>query len=88
MGDVLKEATEAKCRAEEKEGEEVRVWLMETNCDELISLADKVEKQAVVETEQGPLIELGEEITYRRDNVVNIAKLLKGNIHEEFKERA
>ncbi len=79
---------EAICRAEEREGEELRVRLMETNCDELISLADRVEKQAAVETEPGLLIELGEEIVYRRENVANIAKLLKGNIHEEFKERA
>ncbi len=45
-GDVLKEATEAIRRAEEREGEEVRVRLMETNRDKLIDLADKVEKQA------------------------------------------
>ncbi len=41
------------------EREEVRVRLMETNCDELISLADRVEKQAATETEPEPLIELG-----------------------------
>jgi hypothetical protein len=28
------------------------------------------------------------EIEYRRDNVANLARLLKGNIHEELKERA
>ncbi len=65
----------------------MRVRLMETNCDQLISLADRVEKQAAVETEP-PLIELGKEIEYRRDNVTNVAKLLKGNIYEEFKKRA
>ncbi len=56
--------------------------------DELVSLADRVEKQAITETEPKPLIELGEEIEYRRENVSNLAKLLKGNIREEFKERA
>jgi hypothetical protein len=61
---------------------------METNCDELISLADRVDKQTATETEPEPLIELREEIEYRRENVANIAKLLKGDIHEEFKERA
>jgi hypothetical protein len=80
-GDMLAEAVEAN-EAEEREGEEVRVRLMETNCDELADLADRVEKQAIVETEPEPLIELGEEIEYRRE------KMLKGNIHEEFKERA
>ncbi len=28
------------------------------------------------------------EIEYRRDNVASLARLLKGNIHEELKERA
>jgi hypothetical protein len=34
---------------------------MECHCEELEDLADKVEKQAVSETESEPLIELGEE---------------------------
>ncbi len=42
---------------------------METNRDKLIDLADKVGRHAADETEPGPLIELGEEIEYRRDNV-------------------
>jgi hypothetical protein len=65
----------------------VRLQLMETNQDELIDLADKVGRQAD-ETEPGQLIELGEEIENRRDNVVSIARLLKGNIQEKLKERA
>jgi hypothetical protein len=69
------------------ESEEVRVRLMETNRDKLVSLADKVEKQAAEDTEPRPLIELGEEIEYRRDNVASIASILKGNVYE-FKERA
>jgi hypothetical protein len=85
---VLKEATEAMRRAEEREGDEVRVRLMETNQDKLISLADKVEKQTAEEREPGPLIELGKEIEFRRDNVASIARMLKGNIHKELKERA
>jgi hypothetical protein len=52
---------------------------METNCDELADLADRVEKQAINETEPEPLIELGEEIEYRRENVANLAKMLKEN---------
>ncbi len=86
--DVLREAMEAIHKDKEREGEEVRVRLMETSCKELISLGDRVEKQAAAETEPEPLIELGEEIEYRRENVANIAKLLTGDIHEEFKERA
>ncbi len=40
------------------------------------------------EIESSLLIELGEEIKYRRDNVASIARMLKGDIHKEFKERA
>jgi hypothetical protein len=61
---------------------------MEANRDELIDLDDKMERQDADETELGLLIELGEEIEYRWDNVTSIARLLKGNIREEFKERA
>jgi hypothetical protein len=85
---MLAEAVEAIREAEEREGEEVRIRLTETNCKELVSLADRVEKQAITETEPEPLIELGKEIEHRRENVMILAKLLKGNIHEEFKERA
>jgi hypothetical protein len=87
-GDMLAEAVEAICEAEERKGKEVRVRLMETNCDELADLADRVEKQAIIEMEPEPLIELGEEIEYRRENVANLAKMLKKDISVEFKERA
>jgi hypothetical protein len=87
-GDMLAEAVEAIHEAEEREAKEVRIRLMETSCDKLASLIDRVEKQAIAEMEPEPLIELGEEIEYRRENMANLAKMLKGNIHEEFKERA
>ncbi len=45
-----------------------------------------MEKQAASETEPEPLIELGEEIKYKRDNVVNLGQMLKGNMPNEFKE--
>jgi hypothetical protein len=35
---------------------------MESHCEELESLADQVEKQALTETEPEPLIELEEEM--------------------------
>ncbi len=69
---MLEEAVEA-FREAEREGAETRIRLMESNCEELEDLADKVEKQPVSETEREPLIELGEEIEYKRDNVVNLA---------------
>jgi hypothetical protein len=45
-----------------------------------------VEKKAVSETEPEPLIELGEEMKYKKDNVVSLAQMLKDNIPVEFKE--
>jgi hypothetical protein len=47
-----------------------------------------VEKQAASETELEPLIELGEEIEYKRDNLVSLGQLLKGDVPSELKERA
>jgi hypothetical protein len=47
-----------------------------------------VEKQAVTETEPEPLIELEEEMEYKKDNVVSLAQALKETIPAEFKERA
>jgi ketopantoate reductase len=87
-GDIMRKVADAVHRVEAREAEEARVRLMETNRDELINLADKVEGRAADEMEPSLLIELGEEIEYRRDNVASIARLLKGNIHEELKERA
>ncbi len=87
-GTMLEEAVEAIREVEEREGAEIRVRLMESHCDELVDLTDKVEKQAVSKTDPEPLIELGEEIEYRRDNVVNLAKILKEDVPEEFKEQA
>jgi hypothetical protein len=86
-GTLLEEAVEA-FREAEREGAKTRIRLMESNCEELEDLADKVKKQAVSETEPEPLIELGEEIEYKRDNVVNLAQMLKENMPNEFKERA
>jgi hypothetical protein len=61
---------------------------MESHCEELESLADQVEKQAASETEPEPLIELEEEMEYKKDNVVSLAQALKETILVEFKERA
>jgi MoaA/NifB/PqqE/SkfB family radical SAM enzyme len=83
---LLEEAVEAIREAEEREGAETRVRLMESHCKELEDLTDKVEKRAVSETETEPLIKLAEEIEYRRDNVVNLAQMLKEDIPNEFKE--
>ncbi len=61
---------------------------MESHCEELESLANQVEKQAVSETEPEPLIKLKEEMEYKKDNVVSLAQALKETIPVEFKERA
>ncbi len=80
-GGALKEA-------EEREGAEAKIRLMESRCEELESLADQVEKQAATETEPEPLIELEEEMEYKKGNVASLAQALKETIPAEFKERA
>jgi hypothetical protein len=86
-GSLLEESVSAICKAEEREGAETRIRLMESHCEELESLADQVEKQAGSERELEPLIEL-EEMEYKKDNVVSLAQTLKDTIPVEFKERA
>jgi hypothetical protein len=73
--------------AKEWEGAETRIQLMESHCEELESLANQVEKQAVTETEPEPLIKLEEEMEYKKDNTVSLAQALKETIPVEFKER-
>ncbi len=85
---LLEEAVEAIQEAEEREGAETRVRLMESHCEELKSLADQVEKQAASETEPEPLIELEEEMEFKKDNMVSLAQTLKDSIPVEFKEQA
>ncbi len=87
-GNLLEEASRALREAEEKEGAETRVRLMESQCEELESLADQMEKQAATETEPEPLVELAEEMEYKKGNVASLAQALKETIPAEFKERA
>ncbi len=87
-GNLLEEATAALREAKEREGAEAKVRLMESHCEELASLANQLEKQAAVETESEPLIELAEEMEYKKGNVVSMAQALKETIPADFKERA
>ncbi len=48
--DLLEESAGAIREAEEREGAETKIRLMESHCEELENLADQVEKQAVSET--------------------------------------
>ncbi len=85
---LLEESIGALQKAEVREGAEAKVWLMESQCEELESLADQVEKQAATETETEPLIELEEKLEYRKGNVASLAQTLTETIPAEFKERA
>jgi hypothetical protein len=53
-GTLLEESEEALREAEEREGAEAKILLIESHCEELESLADQVEKQAASETEPEP----------------------------------
>ncbi len=85
---MLEESVGALKEAEKREGAKLRVRLMESHCEELESLADQVEKQAVTETELELLIKLEEEMEYKKDNMVSLGQALKETIPAEFKERA
>jgi hypothetical protein len=87
-GTLLEESQGALRGAEEREGAEAKIRLMESNYEELESLADQVEKQATSEMEPELLIELEEEMEYKKDNMVSLAQALKETILVEFKERA
>jgi hypothetical protein len=87
-GNLLEDAEKALGEAEEREAAEAKVRLMESECEELASLADQVEKQTATETELEPLIELAEEMEHKKGNVASLAQTLKETIPVEFKERA
>jgi hypothetical protein len=84
---LLEEADQALKEAEGREAAEAKVQLMESECEELASLADQAEKQATLEMEPEPLIELAEGMEHKKGNVVSLGQLLKETILAEFKER-
>jgi hypothetical protein len=73
-GNLLEDAEEALRKAEAK------VRIMESECEELVSLADQAEKQAASEAEPEPLVELAEEVE-------SLGQSLKETIPVELKER-
>jgi hypothetical protein len=87
-GDLLRKAAEALGEAEAREAAEVKVRIMEDQCEELVNLAEQAEKQAGSETEPEQLIELEEEMEQRKDTVEGLGQSLKETIPAEFKERA
>jgi hypothetical protein len=87
-GTLLEESVGALQEAEAREGAEAKVRLMESQCEELESLANQLEKQAATETETQLLNELEEELEYEKGNVASLAQTVKETIPAEFKERA
>jgi hypothetical protein len=87
-GDLLEEAGQAPKEAEAREAAEAKVRIMESECEELASLAEQAEKQAATEVEPEPLIELAEEMEQRKETMESLGQSLKETIPAEFKERA
>ncbi len=87
-GYLLEEAEQALKEAEAREDAEAKVWINESQCEELAGLAKQAEKQATLETEPEPLIKLAEEMKHRKDTMESLGQLLKETIPAEFKERA
>jgi hypothetical protein len=71
-GDLLEEAEQALKEAEAREAAEAKVRLIESQCEELASLAEQAEKQAASEMEPEPLIELAEEMEHRKGTVESL----------------
>jgi hypothetical protein len=60
-GSVLEEEEPALKRAEDREADEARVWIMEASQDKLAALVDTVHDETE-EKDQDQLIDLGEEV--------------------------
>ncbi len=86
-GDLLEEVEQALKEAEAREEAEAKVRIMESQCEELASLAEQAEKQAASETEPEPLIELAGEMEHRKDTVECLGQSLKETIPAEIPSR-
>jgi hypothetical protein len=76
---LLEEAEQALKEAKAREAAEAKVQLMESECEEFVSLAEQVEKQAASETEPEPLIKLAEEMEHKKGNVESLGQFAEGN---------
>ncbi len=73
--------------AEEREEAEAKIWIMETQCEELANLTVQARKQVPAEAEAEVLEELEEEMDHREGMVEALGQALKDTVPEGLKDR-
>jgi hypothetical protein len=86
-GNLIEEVADVLKRAEAKEEAEVKIRIMEDQCDELAEVTEQAGKQIPAEAETEILIDPKEEMEQRRDTVEDLGRALKETVPAEFKER-
>lgn len=74
-------------RAEDREGDEARLCIVEASRDKLVAQVDTV-KNETEERDQDQLMDFGEEVFYNKGNVVSMAQMLKKIEDASIDERA
>jgi putative ubiquitin-RnfH superfamily antitoxin RatB of RatAB toxin-antitoxin module len=86
-GNLLERAQVALKEAEEKEEAEAKIRIMETQCEELVSLAVQAGKRVPAEAEVEVLEELEEEMDHREGMVGDLGRALRETVPEDLKDR-
>ncbi len=86
-GDLLEKAEAALKEAEEREEAEAKVRLMETQCEELVSLTAQAGRQVPAEAEAEVLEELEEDMDHREEMVETLGHALRDAVPESLKAR-
>ncbi len=84
---LMEEAEEVLKKAEVREEAEARLWIMESQCEELAELAEQAGKQIPAKAEAELLIDLEEEIGQRKEMVGDLVRALKETAPAELKSR-
>jgi hypothetical protein len=86
-GNLLERAEAALKEAEEKEEAEMKIRIMESQCEELAGLAAQAGKQVPAEAEVEVLEELEEEMDHREGMVGDLGRALRETVPEGLKDR-
>jgi hypothetical protein len=86
-GNLLERAEAALKEAEQKEEAEMKIRIMESQCEELAGLAAQAGKQVPAEAEVEVLEELEEEMDHREEMVGDLGRALRETVPEGLKDR-
>jgi hypothetical protein len=62
---------------------EAKIWIMESQCEELAELAEQAGNQIPAEAEAELLVDLEEEIGQRKETVGDLGRALKETVPED-----